>query len=275
MEVGVAKKARIVGASTLFFCVSLFLTAYSSRNPKVAQIGSTLIHQLFAPFQRGAANVTGGMGAIWDGYFWLVNVREENERLHALADRLRGENSKLREFSFENKELREVLSMKEQLNLTLIVGDTIGYDATQWSQVITVDRGARDGVAVGQAAIRPEGVIGQVIAVMPSSARVLLLTDPSSGLDALIQRSRAHGVLIGKGGAIAELEYVNKEDDVQVGDRVITSGMDGVFPKGLVVGTVRRVNAKGGNLFQHVYVEPSVDFTHLEKISLVVGESSS
>ncbi len=275
MEVGVAKKARIVGASTLFFFFSLLLTAYSSRNPSVARVGSVLIQQLFAPFQRGAAQFTGGIGSVWDGYFWLVNVREENERLHALADRLRGENSKLREYSFENEELREVLGMREQTDLKLIVGDTIGYDVSQWSQVITLDRGATDGVSIGQAAIRPEGVVGQVISVSNSSARILLLTDPSSGLDALIQRSRARGVLVGKGGAITELEYVNKEDDVQVGDRVITSGMDGVFPKGIVVGTVRRVNSKGGNLFQRVYVEPTVDFSHIEKVSLVAGENAS
>jgi len=187
-------------------------------------------------------------------------------RLNALE----AKNSKLVELDGENQRLRGLLSVVESTSHTGIAAKVIGRDPTNWNQSLTVDTGRDQLVKIGYPVLEQNGVVGQVVAVGGSSSRVLLITDPASGVDAIVQGSRARGVVQGTGEG-CHLEYVLSEDEVKIGDRIITSGMDGIFPKGLLIGVVSDVGParKGGSMFQSITVQPTVNMNRLENLLII------
>jgi rod shape-determining protein MreC len=136
-----------------------------------------------------------------------------------------------------------------------------------------VNKGEKDGVAKDMAVVTSEGVVGRVIEVSLHTAKVLLMTDPNSAMDVIVQRSRTQGIMEGKVEEVCVLKYVQKNEDVQVGDKVITSGLGGIFPKGLMTGTVTKVERKRPGIFQYIEITPSVDFSRLEEVLILRGES--
>jgi rod shape-determining protein MreC len=134
-----------------------------------------------------------------------------------------------------------------------------------------IDRGTQDGIVKGSAVLAPEGIVGQVFLASAHAARVLLVSDHNSGVDAIVQRTRAQGIVQGTVDAGCVLKYVKRTEDVQLGDDVITSGLDGIFPKGLPIGRVVEVDKRGRGLFQHAEVKPSVDFDQLEEVLVTRG----
>jgi rod shape-determining protein MreC len=172
----------------------------------------------------------------------------------------------LAEFELENARLRKLVAFRATVPGDLLAARVVGRDATGRGGTLTIDRGERAGVTKGAAVLAPEGVVGQVFLVSRNAARVLLVSDHNSGVDALVRRSRARGILQGTVDAGCVLKYVNRIEDVQVGDVVITSGLDGIFPKGLPVGEVVSVDRGGRGLFQHAEIAPRVDFSQLEEV---------
>ena len=146
----------------------------------------------------------------------------------------------------------------------------VAFDPSGWFQTILIDKGRNDGVVLDMAVVSAEGLVGRVIGVGKHHAKVLLILDGNSAVDAYIQSSRARGVLVGLGRELCLLKYVQRNEDVQVGDKVISSGMGGVFPKGLLVGTVQGVVRGSSGLFQRVEVEPAVNFSRLEEVMVVI-----
>ncbi len=263
-------RARIAGTAFFLFCVSLFLTAYSARNPWTASVGATLGSGLLRPLQISYSAGTSGISGIWERYLVLIGVQRENEVLHSRLLALEAQNSKFMELEGENSRLRGLVDFIDRTGLRGVAARVIGHDASNWMQIITVGAGSDDGVKVGMPALDGNGVVGQVIAAGPHSSRVLLVTDHSSGVDAIIQGGRARGVAIGTGDGCV-LEFVLSEEEIKIGDRVITSGMDGVYPKGLLVGVVSNVEAarRGTNMFQSVTLKPTVEFARLEQVLLM------
>src|SRR6185295_1055291 len=147
----------------------------------------------------------------------------------------------------------------------------IGRDATRLSRTILIGRGETDGVVRGAAVLAPQGVVGHVFQTSPHSARVLLVSDHNSGVDALVQRTRARGIVQGTVDAGCVLKYVKRTEDVQVGDTLVTSGLDGIFPKGLPVGRVTAIDKRGQGLFQSAEVAPRVDVDQLEEVLVTRG----
>jgi rod shape-determining protein MreC len=139
---------------------------------------------------------------------------------------------------------------------------------------IVVNKGSSSGIRVGMAVLHPQGVVGQVVSVSSDAARVLLVSDHSSGVDVLLQDSRARGVLEGAGDQACELKFVTKDADVKQGDIVITSGMDAVYPKGIILGAVSRVAEAQGALFQTIEVVPAVDFSRIEDVLIITEQRS-
>ena len=263
-------RSRIAGTSFFLFCVSLFLTAYSARNPWTGALGSSLSSSVLRPLQVMYRGGVSGIAGVWRGYVALIGVQRENNSLRSRLTALEVQNSKLTELESENRRLRDLVGFVEPGVHRAVSARVIGHNASNWMQVLTVSAGTSDGVKTGMPALQGNGVVGQIISAGARSARVLLVTDPSSGVDAIIQGSRVRGVVIGTGDGCV-LDHVLSEDDVKIGDRVITSGMDGVYPKGLLVGVVANVepSAKGSNMFQFVSVTPTVDFSRLEEVLLV------
>ena len=254
----------------LLFLAALALTGYTARKPALARVGAAFFSEALRPLQSLNGTMHDALGGVWERYVSLVGVKEENGHLRERTAVLEAENSRLRELQSENTRLRGLLNLTQQSELKGLVARVTAYDPTNWSRKITINRGTADGAAPGMAVLEGNGVVGHIIAAGPRSSQVLLLTDPSSGVDAMIQNSRARGVVEGTGGKRCRMNYVLTDEQVQPGDRVITSGLDGIFPKGLLLGVVAAVgDREKGMLFQNVEVQTSVDFGKLEHVLVV------
>lgn len=269
MRQEISTRTHVAVASLALFVGALFLTAYSSRNPSVAKVGNALVLELIAPVSRLAEMVRDGVGTVWNRYVHLVDTSAENERLVARVEELEGKLSALSEFERENARLRHMLSFSAENGFRSVAASVIGSDPSGWIRGIVIDRGSVHGVEPGMAVVHSKGIVGQVASVSSNASRVLLVNDHSSGVDVVVQGSRARGVVEGAGERVCELKFITKETQVKEGDLIITSGMDRVFPKGLMVGTIVDVDSQSGGLFQTVEVKPSVDFSRLEEVLIV------
>jgi rod shape-determining protein MreC len=203
-------------------------------------------------------------------YGELLYASEENHRLRAQVESLTSQNNQLREFASQNQRLRALLGMTESKNISGPVAHIVGYGPSVWSNVITVNKGSRDGVKQGYPVISGSGIVGQVASVAARSSQILLITDPTSGVDALIQDTRAHGVIEGRGREKVMLRYIDMREPVAVGDMIVTSGFDGVYPVGFPIGRVVDLKGKSKDMFQEVEVAPVVDFAKMEEVLIVV-----
>ncbi len=227
---------------------------------------------LFEPVLKPVFQLSLSLKESWDGYMDLIGTHEENQRLKAeirkLNERLTAANEALQ----ENVNLKRLLIMKETVKSPSLSASVIGEDISSWFKTIIIDAGSLSGIKDGMAVIAADGVVGQTIKVSGSVSRVLLLTDRSSGISATIQRSRARGVVKGKGNGECSLEFASREEDVKVGDIVVSSGIGGVFPKGIPIGEVTMVKHGEYGIFQTVTIRPAVNLEHLEEVLVLVRD---
>lgn len=240
--------------------------------------GSSLLERmlfsLFTPLQNGVSSLLRSVSAAWTGY---VDLRHEHEQNQRLAERLRILETLLQEKQHQAREaerLRELLELREILPLKTIVAEVVTRDNVPWYRTLTVNKGREDGVRLEAPVISPTGVVGRVIALGPHAAKVQLLQDRDSGVGVLVERSRVTGVVSGQAGfadsgtSDLAMKYVRELADVVVGDRVVTSGLDRIYPKGLVVGRVRFVGP-GAGLFKEILVSPSARFGQIEEVLIL------
>jgi len=234
--------------------------------------------RVLSPLQRGVRATISGGAELWRGYGRLRGTYEENRRLSAEVERLERLLLERSRQSGETEHFRELLGLRRLLPLETVVAEVLSRDGVPFYRGLTIDKGAADGVGLDSPVISPTGIVGRVIAVGPRAARVQVLLDRDCGVGVLVERSRANGVVSGqataeRGTTDLVMNYVPEQADVAVGDVVITSGFDRIYPKGLVVGRVRSVG-KGSGLFKDVRVEPSARFDRLEEV-LVVRPSTA
>jgi rod shape-determining protein MreC len=225
---------------------------------------------VFTPVMKPAARLSGFFEDGWDNYLNLINARRENLTLREEIKLLNSRIISAEEALQANKRLEKLLEMKSSIKAPVVSASVIGEDVSPWFRTLVIDRGSSSGITEGMAVVAADGVIGQAIKVAGTSSRVLLLTDHSSGIAATIQRSRARGVVKGKGEGLCSLEFTTREEDVKVGDMVVTSGIGGVFLKGLPIGEVTMVKRGEYGIFQTVTIRPSVNIPHLEEVLIVM-----
>jgi rod shape-determining protein MreC len=225
-----------------------------------------VVMEALAPFQTASARLTEGGSGIVHDYFDLVGVQRENTRLRAELAREETQRARLAELEAENLHLSDMLELKQALALRSSAANVIGADASGLARTLVVEGGSNQGFEAGMAVLSTEGVVGRVIAVGPSSARVLLINDHNSALDAFDQRSRVRGIVAGVVDDGLVMKYVDRSEDVKSGDTIVTSGLDGIFPRGLLVGEVTSVVREGPGLFLTVNVAPAADFRRLEQV---------
>lgn len=229
--------------------------------------------ELCSPFQRVSTFAIKAVHGVFHQYIFLVHLQKENALLKRRLTELQEENHQLKELALANERLRSLLQFREKNSPTMIAAEVIGQDPSSWFKSVTINRGEKDGVGKGMAVICPEGVIGRILKTAPHYAIVLLVTDYNSAIDAIVQRTRAKAIVEGKGENQCQLKYLLRTEEVAVGDIVITSGLSGNFPKGLMVGEIRKVEKVGHGVFQYAELIPSVDLTKLEEV-FVITESS-
>jgi rod shape-determining protein MreC len=213
-----------------------------------------------------------GINRLWSGYIVLRRTREENDDLkrrlaaaeiqvqeqRAMADRARG--------------LAELLELRKGLTLTTTAAEIIGGASLPGFRTVTINKGTRDGLRADMAVVAPAGVVGRVVTPTGRTAKVQLLIDRSAAAGALVERTRAQGVVVGDGERL-QMEYVSEVSDVIVGDVVVSAGIDGIYPKGFVIGRVESVE-KSGPAYRKITIRPAVDFSALEDVLVVLAPAA-
>jgi len=253
------------------FIIALLLLGLVLMSLRVKQReGITFFDSLFmeltTPVQQAATFVIKTVHGVFQHYVFLVHLQKENGLLRKRMAELQEENHQAKEMVLAHERLRKLLDFREKMPTSTIAAQVIGQDPTSWFKSVTINKGERDGVHKGMAVISPEGVIGQILKTSPDYATVLLMTDYNSAIDAIVQRTRAKAIVEGKEENRCQLKYLLRTEEVEVGDIVITSGLGGIFPKGLTIGEVRSVDKKGHGVFQYADLVPSVDLTKLEEV---------
>ena len=238
------------------------------RSPALSKIQGIIV-SMTAPGLEGLEYVGRNAKQLWQGYFYLVEVRRQNTELQRQL-----EEYKQREVSFQEAQqaltrLEGLLDLKRQVALPVIGARIIAYDPTLWSRSAIINQGKAQGVKDGLPVLAPQGIVGRIVGVYPEYSKIMLIVDRKSSADAMVQRTRVRGMLKGKGGNRCSLEFVPKSADVQVGDLVLASGLVGLYPKGLVFGKVTAANKKNPGVFQEIEVTPSVDLSTLEEVLVV------
>ena len=227
---------------------------------------------LFAEVQRGASSAINGVREVWSGYVDLRNVRRENEELKRQLSEAQVELQQQRALADRSRGLETLLGLRDRTSLETVAAEIIGAASTPDFRTLTIDKGVSDGLRPDMAVISPSGVVGRVVVPSARSAKVQLLIDRNAAAGALIERSRAQGVVLGAGDGGLLMEYVPEAADVVVGDVVVTSGIDGIFPKGFVVGRVENIEKIGG-AYRRIIVRPAAEASTLEEVLVVVTPS--
>jgi rod shape-determining protein MreC len=247
----------------------IILLGYQVRTEQ----GSTLLQEWtvrgVTPVTKGIRGVTGWFGSSWDNYFWLIGTKQDNDELRRQVERLKLENTGLRStLARFGREERLIAYQQEMISQT-VLAQVIGRGANSNSKEIFISTGLDDGVTAGMPVMTPDGIVGKVQASYPGAALVMLITDPEAGVGVLMARSRAGGILKGTGRAQCRVEYVSHEVDVAMGETVFTSGNDRVFPKGLRIGEVVKLDR--GTDFQEIQIKPFAALDRLEEVLVITS----
>jgi rod shape-determining protein MreC len=266
----------------LVFCLVLVGQALLLSSQVTTQAGHSalraLLIGLFSPIQRVADSALSGVSSLWYGYVDLRGVREENDRLEEEVARLEQALWMERDVVASYRRLSSVLDLAERIPGDPIVAEVIGLDASAWFRTITVNRGTAQGVSLNAPVIAAGGLVGRVISVGRDVAQIQLLTDRDCSVGALLARTRARGVVAGSGEQASPtgltLNYVSNLEEVVEGDLIVTSGMDGIYPKGIAIGRVASVR-NGPRLFKLVVVDPAANLDRLEEVFILQAASVS
>jgi len=258
-----------------FFCLllSLYIITATARGQIRNEPVGVLLMWILRPLQIAGQGTANWIKGFRDNYDTLTGFRSENERLRKRVQVLEVERQRLLEAEATNRRLQQLLDFRNELPGGAITATIIANSATSWFQSCVLNKGSADGVHKGMAVVTPLGVVGKVVTVTGRTAKVLLLTDPNSGIDVLVQRTRSRGIVSGSLDSGTVLKYMKRSEDIQEGDRLVTSGLDGVFPKGLLVGTVIKVRKQNRGLFQSVEVWPAVQAARVEEVLVVAAET--
>jgi rod shape-determining protein MreC len=219
--------------------------------------------------QRAAGAVAGASRRSWSRYVDLRGARTENEDLRRTLARVQLELQQQRALVDRLPGLVRLEDLRARLDLDTLPAEVIAAGASLDFRTLTIDRGTRDGVARDLAVIAPVGIVGRVVTPGRRAAKVQLLTDHNAAIGAVVERSRAQGVVMGVGEDLLRLDYVAETDDVAEGDVLLSSGLDGIYPKGFVIGRVQAVSRANGR-FRQILVEPAVNFGSLEEVLVVL-----
>jgi len=259
----------IVCAVALIVVNIIILSVNSSR---YSSYGSGRIAIFFiSPFQKTVTQSVQFFKNIWAQYFFLVSVAKENDNLKKAINHAIDKNNKYREVEISNFRLRNLLNFRKTMTNQVLVAEVIGRDPSPWFKTIIIDKGKSDGVEKGLPVVVPEGIAGQIIDISYNYSKVLLIIDQNSAADALVQRTRARGLIEGQSDGRCLFKYVLRKHDIKVGDTVVSSGLDGVFPKGLRIGDVSEIIKFNSGIFQEVTVKPYIDFEKLEEVLVVLN----
>jgi len=222
---------------------------------------------------KGFAAIDRSVMAVWERYLALRGVEEENRRLRREIQYLKGQNDQLQALAADTRRLAALMEFKERTPVQTLAARVVGRDSTNWYRAMVLDKGELDGVRAEMGVVTPAGVVGRVVKATRSTSVVLLVSDPNNAVTGLIQRTREEGIVEGTAEGRARLKYIPLLSTVRAGDTVITSGLTGGFPKGIMIGVVNRIEKEEGALFQSAEIVPDVDLSRVEEALIITSSN--
>jgi len=250
---------------------SFALMTFDIRRSQTPTFFETVLMWAVSPVQNLITNTLDSVSNVVDHYILVADVSKENETLRQEIDKLIRQNNELNEELRRRSRVGDLMEYQENRSLKSVVATVIGRDATQWARVVFVDKGTQDGIRENLAVVTHSGVVGHVIQAGLNTSKVLLIVDGRSAVDTLFSNDRIAGVVVGTGMEFCEMKYVPITAEVNVGDQVLSSGLGGLYPKGLVVGTVISITKATQGLFQEITIAPSADFGRLEEVLILLS----
>lgn len=266
----------------LLLCLIVLAVTVRPVNQRDAHWYESFVLAVLSPFQRAISFTGETAKGLVNGYIFLLGVSEENEELRSLNRQLAYKTLLLEDVSSENERLRRLLKMSESFSWETIAAEVIGYNPRSEFRLLTINRGSRHGLKKRMPVVSAEGLVGQIYRVAPSSSQVLLLTDPTSAVDARTERKGARGLVVGKvlttqwnrSIYLTALEFVDRVSPIEQGDQLVTTGLDGIFPAGIPVGRISQVKVDTQGIFKEAQVVPSVEPMALQEVLIILnGES--
>ncbi|MBI2609294.1 MAG: rod shape-determining protein MreC [Deltaproteobacteria bacterium] len=264
------EKRLIIIVVFLILLPLLFLSSGSKSRHEMAWY-ERVVYFLTNPIQKVITNSVEGAFHAFDYYINILDTKQKNQTLEKKVSSLLQELSQLRETQLENERLRLLLNFKQRVSPFMVPAQVIAKDISNEFETVQINKGSEDNVKINMAVVTPQGIVGRIIKVTSHYSTVLTVIDPASRIDAVIQRTRARGVISGIAGAHGVMEYVRRTEDVQEGDVVISSGLAGIYPKGLQIGTVYKIIKKPYGISQYVEIKPTVSFSKLEEVFIVMS----
>ena len=245
----------------------IFLLPKQTRSV-LQTIGQPISAVVFLPIEALTTLEQSVIG-LWQEYVALRHVREDNRQLRRDLDVLQRQNSDLRESAVAAQRLGSLLEFKEQFVPHTVAARVVGRDSTNWYSSVILNKGDRDGIQPEMGVMTSAGIVGRVVKTGPFSSIVLLVTDPHNAITGIIQRSRDEGIVEGTSQGRARIKYLPLLASIRVGDVVVTSGLTGGFPRGIVIGTVLTMQKEEGELFQSAEIAPQADLSKLEEVLII------
>ena len=265
---GASRERAVLILIPLLF-LQVMLLSIQIEGPSGALLFKTWVLAVQAPIISASSSVTGGIQNVWNNYVWLVGARAENEKLRERVRELSLLNRAYERSSQENVRLRRLVSLSEELAYRTVGARVVARTPSFLSNVIYIDRGSDDGVGVNAPVVSGDGIIGKTIIVSRHQSQVQLVTNPDASMGAMLKETRTPGILRGSGNLLLDLNYISNTEQADIGNIVLSSGLDGIFPKGLVVGRIVE-SQKGKGVFQTLKVEPYMDLIHIEEVSVLL-----
>ncbi len=229
-----------------------------------------LVVEVVAPVQKGFANSRQELSDLINNYVRIVNTSKENVYLKEKIARIESDLFQMEEIRRENFRLKQMLSYSEDIGQEKILAQVIGWDSANQFKVLRLNRGSNDGIRVMSPVITHMGLVGYIYRVGPNYSDVLTILDPNNRVDALVERTRTHGIVEGVFNYRCALKYINRTESIEVGDRLITAGVGGIYPKGVKVGMVTDIDREASGMTLGVEITPSVDFHKLEEVLVLM-----
>jgi rod shape-determining protein MreC len=266
------ERAMLVLIPLLF--LHLVLLSLQIEKPSGTLLLKTWLMAAQAPIVTASSAFSRGVQHIWLGYVWTVGARSENEQLKQTVRNLSQLNNAYEQARQENIRLRRLLVMSETVGYKSIGARVVARSPSFLSNILYIDRGSKDGIPIDAPVLSGDGIIGRTVLVSNHQSQVQLISNGDASIGAMLEKSRTPGVIMGTGDSLLDLNYISNTEPISLGDLVLSSGLDGIFPKGLVIGKVVKFQ-KGKDVFHAIKVEPGVDFFHIEEVLVLLGKSTS
>lgn len=254
----------------IFFIFLIFaILTYQSVGSTSGTSPFSFIAYPLKVIEQGISEIISGAGNFFKSYVFVVGREDENRKLKERINKMEQERNRYVEAVYENERLRRLLELKSQRADYVASAEIFARDPTNWFQVLWINKGSEDGIFKDMVAVTSSGLVGKIHRVFNERASVILITDVNSSVAARIQSSRIDGILEGRGGNRCFLKYIPQDVEVMVGEEVITSGLDGIYPDGLLIGYVKDVKKENGDFFQLIEVTVAQNLNTLEEVVIL------